>query len=768
MMNLCRTITTAGNLIRFYGLRGFVKGIHNKLHGREMLDGVHEKKHRHRVKRILSTSSNLYKQFGFTGLLRGICNKVRGKNLLEGLVLPADPNGSSSASSMGLPKTCSLFEVSRYLMEAPCQYPKDAQYSCTVVIPVYNGLEHLERLLPNLEKNTPEDIQVLFVNDASPDPRIMPYIRSYIHRHRNWCVIENQKNVGFVATVNFGMSKVKTDYAIWLNTDTEVPANWIPKMIMPLQEGMRIATTTPFTNSGVYFSFPRFSYDNQATGELQEINQAFDYVASVEYGLNEIPSGMGYCMGVNMACWKEIGKLDYHSFGKGYGEENDWCFRALQKGWRHLLVPNLYVHHFHGGSFLSEEKVRLIDDHHKILEKRYPDIIRKQIPAFCQKDPWKVYRLAAGLRLSAQNATVYINIKPETTDVSGAVDYANKEVLELQKSEDSLIIAQYIRGTGLWSLVLYSVDPSMEIRLDDIADLSLLFDLVHVNKVIVNNLAYCETTEKAIVLLTRLRKERAFELTYKFHEYLSVCPSFFLINHDRRPCNPTDLSYCKDCIRDNVSKAVKRDYLAQWRQAFDAFFHVADRCLFFSEYSRDLVCSVYPQVRSKAVVKYHEPLFTGDESKYVQPAVHGQWNIAFVGNFCMEKGSEDFSALKNLMQKRHINARFFVFGENNTGNLLTGMTVLGKYKRENLGALLTKNEIHVVVYPSIANETFSYVAQELMMLHVPLVVYPTGAPQERIRKYRYSLGRIADKVNAESLFDATVQLVSDVYHQKIR
>ena len=133
----------------------------------------------------------------------------------------------------------------------------------------------------------------------------------------------------------------------------------------------------------------------------------------------------------------------------------------------------------------------------------------------------------------------------------------------------------------------------------------------------------------------------------------------------------------------------------------------------------------------------------------------------------MEKGAEDFVALKKLMQKRHINASFFVFGENNTGNALTGITVLGKYKRENLGALLTDNEIHIVIYPSINNETFSYVAQELMLLHVPFVVYPKGAPQERIRKYGYLLGRVADEVNVESLFDATVQLVSDVYHQKM-
>ena len=42
----------------------------------------------------------------------------------------------------------------------------------TVVVPVYNGLDHLERLLPALLKHTSESVRLLFVDDASPDPQV--------------------------------------------------------------------------------------------------------------------------------------------------------------------------------------------------------------------------------------------------------------------------------------------------------------------------------------------------------------------------------------------------------------------------------------------------------------------------------------------------------------------------------------------------------------------------------------------------------------------
>ena len=253
---------------------------------------------------------------------------------------------------------------------------------------------------------------------------------------------------------------------------------------------------------------------------------------------------------------------------------------------------------------------------------------------------------------------------------------------------------------------------------------------------------------------------------YKFHDYLSVCPSFFLIDSDHKPCDPLG-GKCKDCLRMSNTRAVKRDHISKWRFVFDEFFKTVDCCQFFSEYSKSLVCKVYPQVEERAEVKYHSALLTGKDSGFIQSSYKGKWNIAFVGNFCMEKGAEYFISMQKDFETKGIVSRFIVIGENNSGSQLNNIEVLGKYTRENLGKILTENEVHFVLYPSINNETFSYVAQELMCLHVPFVVFPCGAPQERIRKENYGLAQIADDVSMAGLYDATEALVEKVYHKHL-
>lgn len=767
-MQIRRKIGTAMLLLRVHGIQGLLYGTYNKIRGRELTYGFAQSMPSPTlIERKIRTAILLLRVHGIRGLLHGIYNKIRGRELTYGF----DQSIPTPISVLAPSPSPTLFEVCQCLVSELPQTYGDQHGTCTVIIPVYNGLEHLKRLLPSVEKNTPTHIEVLLLNDASTDSQIVPFIRTFLKDNSNWRLLENDQNCGFVKTVNRGMKNVHTDYAILLNTDTMVPQNWIPKMLNPFAENEKIATTTPFTNSGVYFSFPHFGVDNEPKRDLDKLNHAFSYVVSNEYARNEIFSGTGFCMAINMKCWREIGELDYENFGKGYGEENDWCFRAKQKGWRHLLVPNLFVHHFHGGSFESEEKKRYMAEHQKILREKYSHILSREIPNFAAQDPWKVYRFAAAVKFCASNTVLYVDLKAERSDVSGAVDYAQKELDLLGAKNYSIIIAQYTRLTKQWSIVPYTLDPSIEIPMEDIMDLQFLFDVTDIKEVVINNLAFCENADKAAMVFTKLRTQYEFTMSYKFHDYLSVCPNFFLINKDTKPCNPAIIdinsNYCKDCLRQSCRKAVQRDYLVPWRTVFSAFFEKVDSCYFFSNYTKNIVCKLYPQLIPKAMVKYHEPLLSTGANTYERPQYEGKWNISFVGNFCTEKGAEYFVGMKNKIDQLGDDAQFVIIGENNYRPLLNKIKVLGRYKREELGQLLTENKIHIVLYPSINNETFSYVAQELMLLNVPMVVFPCGAPQERIKAENYQLGRVAEGVDLESLFNATNELLYDVYGEKL-
>ena len=87
-------------------------------------------------------------------------------------------------------------------------------------------------------------------------------------------------------------------------------------------------------------------------------------------------------MGINIDVVQQIGMFDEKSFSRGYGEENDWCMRAHNAGYKNVLVPDLFVAHKHGGSFETAEKLNLQKTNFDVLVKKhpeYPGLIQKFI-----------------------------------------------------------------------------------------------------------------------------------------------------------------------------------------------------------------------------------------------------------------------------------------------------------------------------------------------------------------------------------------------------
>lgn len=353
----------------------------------------------------------------------------------------------------------------------------NANLSTTIIIPVYNGYHHLENLFPSLVKNTKKEVKVIIVDDCSNDKNTIEIINKYINENKNWSLIKNDKNYGFVHSINVAMKEVKTDIAIWLNSDTIVPEYWLERLIEPFELFQDLATTTPFTNSGVTFSYPKYCENNELKYPLNVIDNAFRRVKTIDESLNNTYSGTGFCMTINMKVWKDIGQLNEEEFGKGYGEENDWCFRALLKGYKHKIVPNLFVEHRHGGSFNSDEKIKLSKEHGTLLNEKYPEIMNKTVPEFLLKDPWKAYRSLVSLLLSSSSGVILIK------------SYKTLKNLYKDNTNNSRnIVLNYIKKKDKWFLRVTDLDEKCFIFLKNIDELQNIIKTFKINKIEFDNL----------------------------------------------------------------------------------------------------------------------------------------------------------------------------------------------------------------------------------------------------------------------------------------
>ena len=133
--------------------------------------------------------------------------------------------------------------------------------------------------------------------------------------------------------------------------------------------------------------------------------------------------------------------------------------------------------------------------------------------------------------------------------------------------------------------------------------------------------------------------------------------------------------------------------------------------------------------------------------------------VGFVGFFHHIKGSDLFIETVDELRSRGLKIKPVVIGykeEESYKELDYKFT--GRYKRDDLGKLLSENKVDLVIYPSLNSETYSYIVQELMLLNVPLVVLRRGAPAERIEN-KYKLGVIAEEINCKCVADAAVSLL---------
>ncbi len=263
--------------------------------------------------------------------------------------------------------------VARYFNKKEEQLFSDDDVVYDIVIPVFNGFEYLDKLVNSIYKNTTCNYRLIFGNDCSTDLRVKEYLKKLKKRGRclEIILIENEKNIGFVANVNNLVKYTKYNFVL-LNTDVEVPKNWLQRLFKPIVLDENIASTTPFSNSATIFSFPEYIKDNLIYKNLsvEIIDKYFSKINQTNTQI-EVPTGVGFCMGISKKVADEIGMFD-EEYGKGYCEENDWCMRAKKYGFKHIHVTNLYVYHKHGGSFEAEERKKLQLNNYAKLEKKYP------------------------------------------------------------------------------------------------------------------------------------------------------------------------------------------------------------------------------------------------------------------------------------------------------------------------------------------------------------------------------------------------------------
>lgn len=262
-----------------------------------------------------------------------------------------------------------------------------------VVIPVFNAPAQLHRCLDAVRRTVDASTDVVVIDDGSTDPAIAELLESLTDE---WTVLRQAENRGFVATANRGMIEAGRRDVVLLNSDTIPAGDWLRRISRCADSDPSIASITPFTNNGEIASLPAFCRASPVPDDPEAWARACREASVPVYP--EIPTAVGFCMYLRRACIDRIGGFDEAAFGRGYGEENDWCMRAASDGWRHVLSDDAFVAHEGNASFgplgLGPGDAAM----RKLLE-RHPGYLRT-VEDFIRRDPLADIRARILTRLS--------------------------------------------------------------------------------------------------------------------------------------------------------------------------------------------------------------------------------------------------------------------------------------------------------------------------------------------------------------------------------
>jgi len=281
-----------------------------------------------------------------------------------------------------------------------------------VVIPVYGNRRLTLRTIDSVlaaEVNIP--FELIVVDDASPDPVLATELKQ-LAQHGLITLLINDTNLGFVQSANRGLMLHEDRDVVLLNSDTNVFGDWLDRLLGVLHGTPRFATATPLSNAATILSYPIPLRDNRSSLDYAALDAI---CARVNPTPVELPTGIGFCMAIKRACVNEIGGFDFARFGRGYGEENDFCRRAAAKGWRHAAATNVFVWHKGGGSF-AEQREELVAAAQLQLQRQHPGY-RAMVVDFIARDP--LQRVRARLdaaRVSADPRTKVLHVSSGVGD----------------------------------------------------------------------------------------------------------------------------------------------------------------------------------------------------------------------------------------------------------------------------------------------------------------------------------------------------------------
>ncbi len=633
----------------------------------------------------------------------------------------------------GRPQQRVLFD-SASLLGGRNVLPRRDAPAVDVIVPVYRGADETLACLDSvLASGDTIAHRLIVIDDCSPEPDLSAALRAMAETGR-LVYLRNDTNMGFVASANRGLALATDADVVLLNADTIVPEKFLERLYRAAHADAAIGTATPLSNRATICSLPRQLADDEAPYGLEFAELAAMVQAANAGVVRDLPTAHGFCMFIKRAALDDVGLFDAETFGAGYGEENDFSLRALERGWRNVCAADVYVWHKGEVSF-AEARKALVAANLATVETRYP-YYHDFVADFLRTDPLHDVRnrVQSAVWRRIGRIVLFVTLSLE----GGAVRHMDDMMVRLG-AEGFLVLALatgkdhdgrpmvVIRRWSTEEQLAYPQPAPIGEALADILDLAPMF--IHVQHLLdlpdgVGEFVHDCGIPYAVTL----------------HDFFYGCPRVTLLDGGDTYCGIPAAAKCTACVQQGGAHAGLHRTLqpfAQtgevWRGKFGPLLYDAYQVIAPSRDTADRYAALFPGLRTEI-----KPHFASPDAAPPQraEATGDKLRVAVPGAIGPQKGARQLVDLARHCSRWEDDITLVVVGHTDRDAELehfANISLAGSYRPGEANGALCRSGARVALFLSIFPETFSYTLSEALEAGMIPVAYDFGAIAERLR-----------------------------------
>jgi len=142
----------------------------------------------------------------------------------------------------------------------------------SIIVPIYKTEKFLRKCLDSLVNQTLEEIEIICVNDGSPD-RSIDILKEYKEKYNDKIVIVDKKNEGVYKARFSGIEVARGEYIAFVDSDDYVNVEYAEKLYEASKKSNSDITVCAFVRMDMYTSHVYSKEMNQYGGKMIDMNK---------------------------------------------------------------------------------------------------------------------------------------------------------------------------------------------------------------------------------------------------------------------------------------------------------------------------------------------------------------------------------------------------------------------------------------------------------------------------------------------------------------